>query len=165
MNDLLSAERKTEIAQQARKLLIEHNEATLPIDPFSLAGKLGLEVRYGEMLGNSIGELKGSTIIIDERLKNDSPLSRCVLMHEIAHHQLQHGNANKNNAHTKAEIEANFFAIEALMPEPFVRKALEIYNSQKRETVFDSLEEYIMYMFNVTERKARQRLMGFNYAA
>jgi len=162
----VTQETKDRIEQQARAFLIKHNETKPPINPETLAQREGLTVVYDYILGNRVGELNRETkqIVVDEYLKNDLPYAHCVIAHELGHYVLNVGAALTASAGKapetsadESELEANYFAHALLMPKPLVEKAVKKYNN-KKETSFDTLIDYICYMFCVTERKAKHRL-------
>ncbi|MCL2300684.1 MAG: ImmA/IrrE family metallo-endopeptidase [Firmicutes bacterium] len=155
----LTPQRKKEIENKAQELLVKHGQTKLPIDPKAVVEGEGLSVFYEDIVGNCTGLLdrENKRIIVDSDLAGNLPHANCVIAHELGHYFLNLGTAKGEGAENDDEYEANYFAHTLLMPAPYVEKLVEIYN-EKEETAFDSLVQYLCYMFQVTERKARHRL-------
>ena len=104
-------------------------------------------------------------IAINSSLQNDPNYiqrRRFIVAHEYAHSQLHkrdsvlfaHRDTQKRE--TEAEQEADFFARCLLMPRNLVN---EVLGSEEAKQLSDSGKiAYISKIFNVTEKKARQRL-------
>ena len=160
-NVLLSEEKKKEIEKKAIEFLVKHNETQLPISPERLAKLEGLNVEYADMDNNCIGEWNKDEkkIIVDTQLKGNEPYARCVIAHELGHFVFGDnvGEKTTNGELSEMEAKCNYFAQVLLMPKPYVEEAVKIHNEKKNKP-FDSIVEYIRLLFNVTERKARNRL-------
>ena len=155
----LTLQKRKEIESKAQELLVKHGQTKLPIDPKAIVEGEGLSVLYEYIVGNYTGLLdrENKQIIVDSDLAGDLPHANCVIAHELGHYFLNLGTAKGGGADSDDEYEANYFAHALLMPARYVEKLVEIY-TEKEETAFDSLVQYLCYMFKVTERKARHRL-------
>jgi Zn-dependent peptidase ImmA (M78 family) len=73
---------------EANNLLIDFGIKDLPICPFSISEKLGIQVRYMnlESIDGGIFSIKGNVgILLNENVKSPSRL-RFTLAHEIGHY-------------------------------------------------------------------------------
>lgn len=168
----LTRDEKKLAENMALDLLIKHDETNLPVDPTRLAGEEGYSVIYTDMIGNITGLLvpEDKTIMVDRTL--DEQRSRFVIAHELGHVCLGHkGHRSRGDCvdsdmdgddSFKKELAAEQFARTLLMPKPYLEKAISLFQSNNK--AFSSRVEYISYVFNVTEQKARMRLEECGFA-
>lgn len=126
----------TKAKAKAKEILDLYWDSKFPINAHSIASKLGLSVKYfsgeSEKLysGEYIANENGKPVIYINR--NDSmPRQNFTLAHEIGHHVLNHGSALRDTERTilsvdPKEREANVFAANLLMPDSYVKKAIEV---------------------------------------
>ncbi|MGI5461232.1 ImmA/IrrE family metallo-endopeptidase [Streptomyces sp. CA-249302] len=156
----------------ARSLLAEFEITTAPVDPYELAGRLGVVVVPQELDDDVSGMLlrrDGRCVIGVNR--RQSPLRcRFTVAHELAHLRLHRGrplildtdtrvnyrNTVSSMATDREEIEANRFAAALLAPEALVRTAVH----QTRFRTVDELVSQLAGKFEVSEIAMTYRLMN-----
>ncbi len=151
-------------AENAAKLVFNDfwGERSLPVDPVLIAKELGLQVIKGDLPDNISGALikesgMDPVILLNS---NDSPnRQRFSCAHEIGHYidrQIFQGEADNDNAHNyeyvdlrgdtasqgtePAEIFANQFAAELLMPRDAVKKLVDQNRCHGLPSFADSLK-------------------------
>lgn len=106
----------------ARKVLLEHWNDSLPVDPVIIANKLGIKV-FGKTDINGSGYFEEETSSIYVNTNEPLVRQRFTVAHELGHAILGHGSSpresyklyNKSNYQIQ-EFQANEFAGELLMP-------------------------------------------------
>ena len=146
-----------------------------PIDPMTIANKLGIEVELAILEDDLSGMafVEGNRRLIWVNKSHHENRQRFTLAHEIGHHVMHH-NLLKSGVHVDrsvlrrssvsssgtvaVEVEANAFASELLMPEFAVHNALE--ESDKHFDLLD--EEFVRSLasrFQVSAAAMQYRLM------
>ena len=121
--------------EAARKILEEHWDKTLPVNPVAIANSMGVKVFFSSGLDVSgkFVEHSGQPAIY---VNPDESLSRkrFTIFHELGHNVMGHGARarDKYRVYNKynfipEECDANNFAAEMLMP----RDAVEFYANEK----------------------------------
>lgn len=133
----------------------------LPLNPVSIAGKLGVTVYSSPNLGSLGGYYDAENKRIVINANNSVVRQRFTIAHELGHHVLGHGSSPRDNTQMynkesfiPKEFEANAFAAELLMPEDAVRVMVE-----QRRLPFSSLLD----TFGVSADAMRIRLERMGY--
>lgn len=121
------------------------------LDPFTLANKLNIEVKYVPFKNNPKGmytKIKGDPIILLSEEIEELPERKFVLAHELFHYLAHEENSGyyiqNDKARSKLETEANKFAI-ALLTNLYIEE-----NKEYPETVEEvSLKYGISFKENV----------------
>lgn len=155
-------------SKTAQYLLQNYWDRRLPIDLnkiiASIQSKLGAKNNLSQdnalLKPGMSGQLSfdGSRYVISINQNDSLTRQRFTLAHELGHYMLGHGERFDNSEtlyrggakYTFAEIEANSFAAELLMPEPVVRYLLFDENLQTIAQLSD--------VFLVSEQAMRYRL-------
>lgn len=183
MNKRLEIDRKKEIAAIAEKILKAWDCFFPKFDLIQLLQeKEGFNIVCQNMQDNTTGFIlindneyipetnTHKLIAINDKFKKDFNFlqrRRFIVAHEFGH-ALLHKNDDTLYAHRDAEHrkdmfeqEADYFAMCLLMPEELVRTILG--NNFAKDMNFEKKITYIANAFNVTEKKACERLKELGY--
>jgi Zn-dependent peptidase ImmA (M78 family) len=147
----------------ARQVLETYWNGTLPVDPIQIASNMGIHVIADPNLAESGAyELVNGvhTIFINP---NESPVRcRFTAAHELGHCVLNHGPSKRDparhfsaNHYDLAEVEANKFAAEILMPSEVIDW---VFNNGNLNTVSELAQR-----FHVSEIAMSIRLKTLGY--
>lgn len=158
---------------EANKLLKRFSISESPVDVNSIATALKISISYEPLDPDISGVMlfeNGNTSVAINSTHHPNR-QRFTLAHEIGHLRL-HAKANKDGIHVdrrffrndssskgevKEEIEANTFAACLLMPEPFVKNAID----NEILTDFDIFK--LAVKFKVSEQSMTLRLVKLKY--
>lgn len=113
--------------QAARKVLEQYWDKQFPVDIFSIASQMGVQVKYLDVLSAYSGKYQMEngipTCYVDKL--DTIERQRFTLAHEIGHHLHNHGESFRDTNETMScwtpkERVANMFAAEVLMPKAYV---------------------------------------------
>jgi len=117
------------------KIAVQNGVQRVPLDVYSLAKSLGVQVQTEILSDNVSGKLESSNgkWSITVNAIHHPRRQRFTLAHEIAHYCLHRGNQNsftdtvlfRDNNSNSVEWEANRFAAEILMPKDEFKKYVE----------------------------------------
>ncbi|MDQ9172059.1 ImmA/IrrE family metallo-endopeptidase [Oxalobacteraceae bacterium R-40] len=162
------------IEEKATATLEQLNLTSIPIDPASVAARLGLSVRFESFSDDLSGVLmrkpEGSIVAVNSR--HGVARQRFTIAHEIGHHVLQHKgdlfidqtvlnrrDGRSSYAIDSQEIEANAFAAALLMPRQQVTNELiALMNSSMIEQ--KNLARELANRFQVSEQAMSFRLVN-----
>jgi Zn-dependent peptidase ImmA (M78 family) len=156
--------------QQARKLCERHGVTAPPVPVNRIAKALGIKVQYAPLDGGLSGMacIRDGVPIIGVNALHHPNRRRFTLAHELAH-ILLHRARLENEVHVDkatlrhessirvddAEVEANAFASELLMPQAFLQTALA---GRAIDLEDDTMIAALAKRFRVTETALRFRL-------
>lgn len=161
--------------RKARELLREAGVAEAPIPIEQLAKRAGGEIRYepfrGELSGMRLAQARGSVIGVNAL--HARVRQRFTIAHEIGHLLLhpddrfhldkslpiQFRDERSSTGEDEAEVEANQFAAELLMPEDMVRKAVVPWIGRSAEDAI----EHLAQTFEVSVQAMTIRLTTLGY--
>lgn len=134
--------RRSEIERKAGDILRSHGLETVPINPVTLAERVGIRVNNAKFADDTLSGMiakRGDDIMILVSREDSPNRKRFTIAHELAHHFLHLvgdgefvdreadlfreslGNDSEEAPHERrAEIQANIFAASLLMPEESV---------------------------------------------
>lgn len=162
------------IEDQATHTLDQLNLTTIPVDPASVANRLGLTVRFEQFSDDLSGVLmrKSEGTVIAVNTYHAPARQRFTIAHEIGHFVLQHKgdlfvdqtvlnrrDGRSSYAIDSQEIEANAFAAALLMPRQQVTdELLSLMNSGGIEQ--RNLVKELARRFQVSDQAMSFRLMN-----
>lgn len=189
--DMLTKERMAEIEAQATNIRDEYNLGTsLDLIEF-LTEQQGYEIQLRQINDNTTGLLfinelekveqsdSHNVIVINANLLKDSLFKqkrRFICAHEYGHAVLHKGNAqvfarrDTNEKNSKEEQEAEYFAYCLLLPKELIDMLMTDDDLNKmigsiKEEQHITTGEVIARLFNVTPKKANERLKQLGYAS
>ena len=114
--------------RRARELLAQLGVTEPPVDPEKVAGSLGLAVAFVSRGRGFSGRLLKEQMLIEVERANHPHRQRFTVAHETGHFVLDHSDVfctldDRDNSDPRRanEWQANVFASELLMPEPWVK--------------------------------------------
>jgi Zn-dependent peptidase ImmA (M78 family) len=138
---------RNEIEQKARDVLRQHGLQTVPINPVSLANRLGIKVNNAKFSDDSISAMiakRGENIMLLVAEQDPPYRKRFSIAHELGHHFLhliedgefidkeadlfrgiEDENVEKLNEKSWVEVQSNIFAAALLMPKDMLKKEFE----------------------------------------
>ena len=177
------AKRRTEIEEIVNKILVEHNIEKPGFDLTHFLTKqehfqIGLQFMDDDTTGILLvddndfipGTNANRLIMINEALKREDDFirrKRFIIAHEYAHfilhkqNDIQYAHRDTSKRGTSKEKDADFFARCLLMPQKLVSQFMDL-DMFKASSESPKIE-FISNVFNVTVKKARQRLLELNY--
>lgn len=185
-NEILSNERKTEIENIASNIRKEYNLLTVDFDlieflntifSFEIQNRMIEDDTTGLLLVDDNNLIPESTsnrvIVINQKLINDDEFMqkrRFICAHELGHfilHKKDQSVFAKRETKIKKSLieqEAEYFAYCLLMP----RKAIEILYTSPTTKILqniynESIIDIVSNVFNVSKKKATQRLMDLGH--
>ena len=163
--------------EAARALLKQHRVSRAPVDVEALATKLGAVISYApykEALSGVLVKEKTKTVI-GVNSAHPKTRQRFTIAHELGHLALEHQgelfvdemvqtdrsvlrrDSRSSRAVDAAEIEANRFAAELLMPEPLVLEAL-VRRQTRAEMSQEEIIQDLAREFQVSAQAMEYRL-------
>lgn len=159
---------KTEIERKADEILRENKVDNAPIDPVTLANRLGIKIHNAQFSDGSLSGMiskRGENIMILVNQSDSDTRKRFTIAHELGHHFLhlmeEDGEfvddtinlfreklQEEPRSRDKKEVEANKFASALLMPKYLVKK--EFSRSPDLE--------YLAWRFGVSEEAMGYRI-------
>src|SRR2546428_9379084 len=113
---------------KARQLLEELKVAELPVNVEKIARVCGLEVEYVTKGKGFFGQLLKERRLIEVQQNSHPHRQRFTIAHEIGHYIMAHNpvfclsdDRGTRDPRVENEKQANVFASELLMPEPWIR--------------------------------------------
>jgi len=163
----------TKIIAQAEKALTRAGINKLPISPVDVAQSLGVTVKLGLLPEDLSGflMLEGDAAIIGVNSVHPKPRQRFTIAHELGHFLLHPSrnfvdrqvlyfrDSRSSQAVDVAEIEANKFAANLLMPERFVNKLVK---GRPVDLQDDERVEELARAFGVSTQAVVFRLANLN---
>lgn len=160
---------KAEIERKVDTILRENKADSIPVDPVTLANKLGIKIHNAQFSDGSLSGMiskRGENIMILVNQQDSDTRKRFTIAHELGHHflhlmeedgefvdetinlfreQLQDGEQRSGK---RKEVEANKFAAALLMPKYLVKKEFERNNDLS----------YLAWKFGVSESSMGYRI-------
>lgn len=166
--------RKTSVRKSATEILRAHDLYVIPVDVDRVAQCLGAEVFYEEMEDDVSGLLlrEATSAKIAANKSHHRNRQRFTVAHEIAHlvlhanrkkelwvdHEYYFRSVNPQSGDQRAEVEANRFAAELLMPDELVRLSID---SDKPLSDVDVAR--LALRFGVSEQAMMWRLVNLGF--
>lgn len=149
LDNLSTMVNKAEIERRVDEILRTNKADTIPVDPVTLANKLGIKIHNAQFSDGSLSGMiskRGENIMILVNQRDSDTRKRFTIAHELGHHflhlmeedgefidetinlfreQLQDGEQRSSK---RKEVEANKFASALLMPKYLVKKEFDRNN-------------------------------------
>ena len=165
-NDKLVSRTRSQIEEEAERVLQRHNIVHPPIDPIRIANANRIPIYNARFTDDSISGMlaeRGTSIVMLINQVDSAFRKRFTIAHELGHHILhlplkkEHITRvvdlfrapSESNSRENAEIQANQFAAALLMPRQMVSDLHETGMKIKElSRVFQVSEEAMGYRFN-----------------
>jgi len=162
----------SQIEEKATQILKKHGLFSVPVNPVTLANKLGITVNNAVFSDDNLSGMiakRGENISILVNQSDPPYRKRFTIAHELGHHflhLLQDGQFVDNkidlfremetsDGQKKYEVQANQFASALLMPSILLKEAFESHDGEV---------EYLARLFNVSEEALGYRLQKLSLA-